>query len=224
VLDLTCICLTAPAWLPLMIFAVLFVKMVSRGPVFYRQQRIGLGGRRFTILKFRSMKVNAETRSHEGYFQKLVQADCPMRKLDESGDSRMIPGGRLFRATGLDELPQLFNVIWGDMSLVGPRPCTPNEFACYSPEQAERVLAAPGLTGLWQVSGKNNTTFSRMIELDLSYARSMSVLSDLKIIAKTIPAIAKQVGESQRKRRHRKDSERPLEVNSTAVEATSYSS
>src|SRR6478672_10578601 len=170
-----------------MVMSVIFIKLVSSGPVFYRQERVGFGGTRFDILKFRSMKVNADTRGHEGYFQQLVQADCPMRKLDEAGDSRMIPGGRLFRATALDELPQIFNVISGEMSLVGPRPCTPKEFDCYAPEQKGRVAMPPGLTGWWQVNGKNSTTFSQMIDLDLAYGRMMSPWVDVKIIVKTFP-------------------------------------
>ena len=200
-LDLTCILLTFPVWLPLMIMAVLMIKAVSRGPVFFRQQRVGLGGTHFMILKFRSMQENAETRIHEGHLQQLMQADRPMTKLDASGDSRLIPGGRLFRATGLDELPQLFNVIRGEMSLVGPRPCTPNELQRYQARHKERFQFPPGLTGYWQVNGKNKTTFSEMIEMDLHYGRRMSVGLDLVIMLRTLPAIMEQVRDSQIRRR-----------------------
>lgn len=200
-LDLTCILLTFPVWLPLMIMAVLMIKVVSRGPVFFRQQRVGLGGTHFMILKFRSMQENAETRTHEGHLQQLMQADRPMTKLDASGDSRLIPGGRLFRATGLDELPQLFNVIRGEMSLVGPRPCTPNELQRYQARHKERFQFPPGLTGYWQVNGKNKTTFSEMIEMDLHYGRRMSVRLDLVIMLRTLPAIMEQVRDSQVRRR-----------------------
>src|SRR5206468_2550060 len=140
-------------------------KLFSKGPVFFRQERIGYCGRRFSCLKFRSMKVNAETRSHEGYFEKLVKSEIPMIKMDDCGDSRLIPWGKLFRATGLDELPQIFNVLMGEMSLVGPRPCTPHEFQLYLPWQRERINAPPGLTGYWQVNGKNKTTFGEMIKM-----------------------------------------------------------
>ena len=118
--------------------------------------------------------------------------DRPMTKLDLSGDSRLIRCGRLLRASGLDELPQVFNVLRGEMSLVGPRPCLPNEFQRYQTWQQERVNALPGLTGYWQVNGKNKTTFSEMIDMDLFYANNMSLALDLKIILKTVPALMAQ--------------------------------
>src|SRR4029077_8359938 len=122
----------------------------------------------------RTMHVDAETRTHERYFADLMQNGRPMKKLDESGDSRLIPAGRLLRASGLDELPQIFNIIRGEMSLVGPRPCLPCEFDRYERWQTERVNALPGLTGQWQVNGKNDTTFREMVVLDLFYVRNMS--------------------------------------------------
>lgn len=149
------------------------------------------------IFKFRSMKMNAETSSHEQHLASLMGNNSPMTKLDAAGDPRLIPLGRIFRATGLDELPQIFNVIRGEMSLVGPRPCLPYEFQRYERWQQERVNAAPGLTGYWQVNGKNKTTFSEMIEMDIYYSRNMSLLLDLTIIFKTIPAITRQVLEAQ---------------------------
>jgi lipopolysaccharide/colanic/teichoic acid biosynthesis glycosyltransferase len=200
-LDVTCILLTTPFWLPLMILAMLIIKIVSRGPVFFRQRRIGLGGTEFMILKFRSMHMNSETRTHESYVQQLMEADRPMTKLDESGDSRLIPGGRLLRATALDELPQIFNVLRGEMSLVGPRPCTPSEYERYQARHKMRCQFPPGLTGYWQVNGKNNTTFSEMIEMDLHYGERMSVFLDIMIMLKTFPALIEQVLESQSKRR-----------------------
>jgi len=116
-----------------------------------------------------------------------------MTKLDSAGDPRIIAGGRLLRATGLDELPQLFNVLRGEMSLVGPRPCTPHEFKRYQVWQRERVNARPGLTGYWQVNGKNRTTFAEMINLDIFYTKNMSLWLDLTIISKTPPALISQV-------------------------------
>ena len=148
------------------------------------------------IFKFRTMKVNAETQCHELHLQQLISADCPMTKLDASGDPRIIFGGRILRAMGLDELPQLFNVLRREMSLVCPRPCTPREFRCYKPWQQERVNAAPGLTGYWQVNGKNKTTFSEMVEMDIYYARNMSFWLDVRIMLKTVPAIIAQLLES----------------------------
>ena len=143
------------------------------------------------------MKLSAETQTHERYFAELMQADCPMTKLDAHGDSRLAPFGRILRASGLDELPQIFNVLCGEMSLVGPRPCLPNEFAGYKPWQRERVKALPGLTGYWQVNGKNKTTFNEMIAMDLFYLKNMSILLDLKIMLKTCSVIAGQTLESR---------------------------
>jgi lipopolysaccharide/colanic/teichoic acid biosynthesis glycosyltransferase len=195
-LDLSLIFLTTPVWLSTMGFVSLWILMVSPGPLLYRQERIGYRGRRFMILKFRTMHVNSETLSHEDYFEKLMQSNCPMTKLDIRGDSRLIRGGRILRALGLDELPQLFNVMRSEMSLVGPRPCTPHEFDHYRPEQKLRITAPPGLTGYWQVNGKNKTSFSQMISMDIYYGQHMSVLMDMGIILKTLPAIGIQVCES----------------------------
>ena len=195
-LDIFCICLTLPLWLPLTMLAMLWIKIASPGPVFYRQERIGYRKNRFMMFKFRSMKVNAETRLHESHLDRLIQADNPMTKLDASGDPRLIPGGVIFRATGLDELPQIFNVLRGEMSLVGPRPCTRHEFARYQSWQQERVDAPPGLTGYWQVNGKNKTTFSEMVAMDIYYAKNMSFWLDLAILLRTVPAIVSQILET----------------------------
>ena len=181
--DLSCILLAFPIWLTVMALVSAWILLASPGPLLYRQERIGYRGRRFTILKFRTMKINVETQIHEGYFQRLMQADCPMTKLD-CHDARLIRGGRIIRALGLDELPQLFNVIRGEMSLVGPRPCTHVEFEHYQPAQKARVNAPPGLTGYWQVNGKNKTTFSEMIAMDIFYGNHMSIGMDLTIMVK----------------------------------------
>jgi lipopolysaccharide/colanic/teichoic acid biosynthesis glycosyltransferase len=196
-LDIICILLSLPIWLPLTILLMLVTRIASPGPIFYRQKRVGLGGRHFYIWKFRTMKLSAETQTHERYFKELMQADCPMTKLDAHGDPRLAPFGRILRASGLDELPQIFNVLCGEMSLVGPRPCLPNEFAHYEPWQRERVNGLPGLTGYWQVSGKNKTTFNEMIAMDLFYLKNMSILLDLEIMLKTCAVIAEQVFESR---------------------------
>jgi lipopolysaccharide/colanic/teichoic acid biosynthesis glycosyltransferase len=196
-LDITCILLALPIWAPLMILLVLVTRIASRGPIFYRQERVGLGGKPFLIRKFRTMQASAETQTHEHYFRELMAVDRPMTKLDTYGDPRLAPFGRFLRASGLDELPQIFNVLSGEMSLVGPRPCTPNEFAHYEPWQRERVNGLPGLTGHWQVNGKNKTTFNEMITMDLFYLKNMSPLLDLKIILKTGAVIAGQLLEFQ---------------------------
>ena len=151
VLDILC-CLFA---LPVLGLAALFVaaltSLTSPGPIFFRQERVGYRGRRFRLYKFRTMHVSAETASHQSHFAELVRSNTPMQKLDARGDSRLIFGGWLLRASGLDELPQIINVLRGDMSLVGPRPCIPYEYEQYTKAQRERFEAAPGLTGLWQV-------------------------------------------------------------------------
>jgi lipopolysaccharide/colanic/teichoic acid biosynthesis glycosyltransferase len=196
-LDITCILLALPIWLPLMILLMLVTRFASPGAIFYRQKRVGLGGRHFSIWKFRTMKVSAETRTHEDYFQELMRVDRPMTKLDAYGDPRLAPFGRILRASGLDELPQIFNVLCGEMSLVGPRPCTPNEFAHYEPWHRERVNGLPGLTGYWQVNGKNKTTFNEMIVMDLFYLKNASIALDLSIMLKTCAVIAGQLLESR---------------------------
>jgi lipopolysaccharide/colanic/teichoic acid biosynthesis glycosyltransferase len=196
-LDITCILLALPIWLPLMILLMIMTRLASPGPIFYRQKRVGLGGRHFLIWKFRTMKVSAETQSHERHLEELIRVNRPMTKLDVYGDPRLAPFGRILRASGLDELPQIFNVLCGDMSLVGPRPCLPNEFAHYQPWQRERVNALPGLTGYWQVNGKNKTTFNEMIAMDLFYLKNLSFLLDLKIIFKTCGVMAGQLFETR---------------------------
>ncbi len=199
-LDLVFILLTLPIWLPVMLLIRATINIVSPGPVFYRQARVGQGGKVFMIYKFRSMKVNAETRSHEAHLEELMKEERPMTKLDATGDPRLIPFGRLLRASGLDELPQIFNVLRGEMSLVGPRPCTIQEFHRYEVWQQERVRVLPGLTGFWQVNGKNKTTFNQMIEMDIHYARNASFNLDLRIMFKTLPVMIIEVLECWRRR------------------------
>src|SRR6476619_6007026 len=196
ILDITCILLLLPLWLPVMILLMLVTRMASPGPIFYRQKRVGLCGEHFSIWKFRTMRLSAETQTHERYFENLMRVDRPMTKLDTYGDPRLAPFGRFLRASGLDELPQIFNVLCGEMSLVGSRPCTPNEFDHYAPWQRQRVNCLPGLTGYWQVNGKNKTTFREMIAMDLFYLKNMSILLDLKIMLRTGTAIAGQLTES----------------------------
>lgn len=194
-LDFTCIILSAPIWVPIMLLLAVWIKCVSPGPVFFRQDRVGFLGRRFSIYKFRSMHVGAPTNIHDAYCRDLMRNGQPMLKMDSFGDGRLIPCGRVMRAAGLDELPQIFNVIRGEMSLVGPRPCTPSEYEGYTTEQKERFEAIPGLTGLWQVSGKNHTTFEEMVRLDIQYARTKTLFGDLGIICRTPVAVWSQLRE-----------------------------
>jgi lipopolysaccharide/colanic/teichoic acid biosynthesis glycosyltransferase len=194
-LDLVSIALALPFLLPAFLTIGLIIKLLSRGPVFFKQERIGHLGKAFLCLKFRTMKVNACTAGHEGHLATLMASDAPMTKLDKIGDPRLIMFGRILRSSGLDELPQLINVLRGEMSLVGPRPCMRYEYEKYEDWHKQRFNAFPGLTGLWQVSGKNKTTFNKMIQLDIDYAAKMSLGLDLKIIFKTIPVLVGQIGE-----------------------------
>ena len=187
-LDVACIIVAAPVLVPLGMLVAIGIKLVSRGPVLFKQERIGLLGKRFLCLKFRTMLVNADTSIHQGHLTRLMTDNCPMTKLDAAGDPRLIPGGLWLRSLGLDELPQVINVLRGEMSLVGPRPCLPYEYERYLPRHRQRCATLPGLTGLWQVSGKNRTTFEQMMDLDLRYAKKKSLWLDLSIMAKTIPA------------------------------------
>lgn len=180
---------------PIMIGIVALIKIVSPGPVLFKQTRVGLNGKRFQCLKFRTMRPNAATTSHTNHFAELIASDQPMTKLDKKGDPRVIPLGSILRASGLDELPQLFNIILGDMSLVGPRPGTVAEYELYTTRDRRRLEALPGLTGLWQVSGKNDTTFSEMIDLDIRYCEEADLGTDLRIIAQTWKVVAKQLAE-----------------------------
>src|SRR5439155_2739569 len=167
-------------------------KCGSPGPVLFRQRRVGYRGQEFTCLKFRTMKHKANTEFHEKHTRDLIHSQAPMVKLDSRRDPRLIPFGAALRATGLDELPQLVNVLRGEMSIVGPRPCIPYEYELYEPWQRRRCEAVPGLTGLWQVSGKNRTTFNQMVWLDIEYSQRLSLWLDVTIILKTLPALWRQ--------------------------------
>ncbi len=201
-LDLFCLLVLAPALLPVMATVALIIRLTSRGPILFRQERVGLNARPFVCYKFRTMRVAAETRSHQAHLEDLMKSGKPMEKLDVI-DERITPGGLLLRASGLDELPQIFNIIKGEMSFVGPRPCVPYECQKFKPEHRARFNAVPGLTGLWQVSGKNNTTFQQMIELDIAYGRQLSVWGDVGILVRTFPVLFQQVNQMMRKKRAR---------------------
>jgi exopolysaccharide production protein ExoY len=171
---------------PLFAAIAVWIKFVSRGPVFFRQQRYGLGGRTFMVWKFRTMERTAASEQHTACVQELMETDGPLTKRDR--DLVIIAGGKTLRRLGLDELPQLINVLKGEMSLVGPRPdVVPLEK--YEAWQRDRFHVLPGITGLWQVSGKNMTSFRTMMQLDVTYTRQRSMWLDLKILLLTIPAV-----------------------------------
>lgn len=176
---------------PLFLLISLFIKIVSPGPIFFKQVRIGYLGQYFTCWKFRTMRLNASISVHQQHISELINKGQPLRKLDV-GDPRIIPLGYFMRKTGLDELPQLINVFRGEMSLIGPRPCIPYEARQFLTWQNRRFDTLPGLTGLWQVNGKNRTTFNEMMRLDISYTKKRSFWLDLKILIKTLPAIIKE--------------------------------
>lgn len=189
VLDLSLILLVSPGLLLVGGLVALLIKVGSPGPLFFLQRRVGYKGNEFVCFKFRTMRVNADSDSHRRHTQELIRSQSPMVKLDAGRDPRLVPLGSLVRVCGLDELPQIINVLRGDMSLVGPRPCIPYECEAYQPWHWQRFDAAPGLTGLWQVSGKNRTTFDEMVRFDIEYAERMNLFLDVKIIFKTLPAL-----------------------------------
>jgi lipopolysaccharide/colanic/teichoic acid biosynthesis glycosyltransferase len=197
VLDIGCLLLALPTLLPIFAVIAVFIKIVSPGPVFFRQERVGFMGKRFKIFKFRTMKVNAEIGSHQNHLKELINSNTPMTKMDSKGDPRVIKFGGILRSSGLDELPQLINVFRGEMSLVGPRPCTQYEYEQFQPWHKQRFRALPGLTGLWQVSGKNKTTFNEMINLDIRYAVERTLWMDIKIMFMTFPVLLGQIKEQQ---------------------------
>lgn len=180
---------------PVLVIIYLIIRC-DGGPGFFAQTRIGLNGRRFRMLKFRSMCVDAEQRKQE-LLKFNEKSDGITFKITD--DPRITRIGRLLRRTSLDELPQLINVLMGDMSIVGPRPCLPDEMECYSNEYCGRFSVKPGLTCLWQVgeknggllevSDRNSIGLDEQIRLDLDYARDISIFRDIWIILKTIPAL-----------------------------------
>jgi exopolysaccharide biosynthesis polyprenyl glycosylphosphotransferase len=175
---------------PLMLVIALLVRLSSPGPALFRQERCGLAGRRFTLLKFRSMHADAEAR--KAGLAHLNVMDGPVFKAVD--DPRVTPVGRVIRRLSLDELPQLWNVLVGDMSFVGPRPPVPEEVLRYERWQRRRLSMKPGLTGLWQVSGRNTVDFNTWMKMDLDYIDRWSLLLDLTIILKTIPTVLSRKG------------------------------
>jgi exopolysaccharide biosynthesis polyprenyl glycosylphosphotransferase len=175
---------------PVLLVAALAVKLDSPGPVLFRQHRVGRDGRIFEVLKLRTMHVDAEERLAE--LLHLNEADGPLFKLRH--DPRVTRVGRVLRTTSVDELPQLVNVLRGDMSLVGPRPALPREVAAWAPELHQRLRVLPGITGAWQVSGRSDASFDEYARLDLSYVDNWSLLTDLSILVRTVPAVLRSKG------------------------------
>lgn len=174
---------------PLLIGLAIAIRLDSSGPALFRQRRVGLGKREFTVFKFRSMRSDADPRGHRDYVTALIkgkEANGGKENLYKLAvDDRITPVGRWIRRWSLDELPQLFNVIAGDMSLVGPRPAIPYEVDEYPSWYLDRFTVKPGMTGLWQVSGRNERTYEEMVRLDIEYAERRSLFLDLSILART---------------------------------------
>ncbi|MDY3362004.1 sugar transferase [Clostridium celatum] len=166
---------------PILIIVAIAIKIDSRGPIIFKQDRVGKDGKIFSMYKFRSMVVNAEELKQQ--LQSQNEMSGPMFKI--KNDPRITKIGRFIRKTSIDELPQLLNVIKGDMSLVGPRPSLPKEVSQFKPWMKERLLVKPGLTCFWQVMGRNNISFEEWMKLDIKYVHEMNYWLDIKLIFKT---------------------------------------
>lgn len=183
---------------PFFVIIPFLIKSTSKGPVFFTQTRIGLRGKTFTFVKFRSMRVGNDSAIHRDFVKKLIQGESGVAAASGKGiykivnDPRVTGVGKFLRKTSLDEIPQFFNVLWGDMSLVGPRPPIPYELENYHSWHKRRVLEAkPGITGFWQVNGRSSTAFDTMVRMDLHYVRKWSVLGDIMLILQTPFALFK---------------------------------
>ena len=175
---------------PFLAIAALAVKLTSPGPVLFRQTRVGQHARPFEVLKLRTMVVDAEDRLED--LSRLNEADGPMFKM--SDDPRITRVGAILRKTSIDELPQLWNVVKGEMSLVGPRPALPSEMAEWDSELYNRLRVKPGITGMWQVNGRSESSFADYQRLDLYYVDNWSILVDAGILAKTLPVVLSSRG------------------------------
>lgn len=213
VLDVTGALTACVVFAPAILFAACLIRLTSPGPILFLQERVGYMGRKFTIIKFRTMHASVETAAHKVHVVSLIQQDSnssshiearPMTKL--ANDTRIIPGGNFLRKSHIDELPQLWNVLRGEMSLVGPRPPIEYEVEAYSQWHTARFDAVPGMTGLWQVSGKNDTTFRDMVRFDIRYARERSLMLDIRILFSTCLVVADQI--LRRSAKERKKTER----------------
>jgi lipopolysaccharide/colanic/teichoic acid biosynthesis glycosyltransferase len=184
---------------PLLVVVAVVVRLTSPGPALFRQTRLGRGQKPFVLYKFRTMYAGSSDDVHRQYVVQLLTLDQPatggrrgLYKLED--DARITKVGRLLRRTSIDELPQLFNVIRGEMSLVGPRPALPWESELIGTAHARRFLVSPGLTGLWQVSGRNSLTMKEGLDLDIEYVDRRSFTLDVSILARTVPVVLSTTG------------------------------
>ncbi|HUI21808.1 MAG TPA: sugar transferase [Methylocella sp.] len=194
IFDLISASITLVVFSPLFLFVVVLLRLTDPGPVIFRHIRVGQGGRRFACLKFRSMVADSEK-----VLKTLLESDPAARMEWErtqklANDPRITPVGKFLRQSSLDELPQLFNVIRGDMSLVGPRPIVPAEVTRYGDKLGLYLQARPGITGIWQVSGRNDCGYDRRIEMDANYVRNWRFSTDLLILLRTLGAVIARKG------------------------------
>lgn len=185
-LDIAVALVTLAIWSPFLLLVIALIKLEDGGPIFFRQTRVGVRGRHFGMWKFRSMVLNADTLKDQLLQNNEMQAGVTFKM---KNDPRVTRIGKWIRKFSVDEMPQLWNVLVGDMSVVGPRPPVPREVALYTPEDRQRLLAKPGLTCVWQVSGRSKIDFNGQVRLDIQYIRSQSFWLDLKLLFKTIPAV-----------------------------------
>jgi len=203
VMDVAGSLVTLILFSPLMFLTAVAIKMTSPGPVIFKQFRFGKRGIQFAFYKFRSMQSNVDDQIHREYVTNLIKGDLEKINQGDDGaplykmksDPRITPVGRIIRKTSIDELPQLLNVLRGEMSLVGPRPPIPYEVEKYEPWHLRRILEVkPGITGLWQVDGRSTTSFDHMVRLDLRYVQNWSLWLDVKILLKTVKVVLSPKG------------------------------
>jgi exopolysaccharide biosynthesis polyprenyl glycosylphosphotransferase len=185
IVDLTLVLGTLPLWGSLALVIAILIKLTSRGPVIYRQTRIGRHGHPFEFLKFRTMVINAD--DLKAQLMEQNEGSGPMFKMKR--DPRVTPIGRFLRKFSLDEIPNLWNVVRGEMSLVGPRPAVPEEVSQYEQWHRRRLEVTPGVTGLWQVTGRSDTSFDECVRLDIYYTEHWSIWLDIRILLATIPSV-----------------------------------
>jgi lipopolysaccharide/colanic/teichoic acid biosynthesis glycosyltransferase len=186
--------------LPVLALIALAIKITSPGPVLFKQKRVGQNGKQFNFFKFRSMHVDNNDQKHRDYVKSLIKGEAEKHSNEGKSvykladDPRITGIGRILRTWSLDELPQLFNVVKGEMSLVGPRPAIPYEVENYESWHLERTKVLPGITGKWQVNGRSKTTFAEMVRMDIQYIRNWSWILDVKILLKTFGAVYNRDG------------------------------
>lgn len=190
-LDVTCAAIGLIVLSPLLLVIALWIRVDSRGPALFRQERRGRAMRPFVVNKFRTMHVNTPNDEHVAYVQSLIAGDAERKQqlFKLVADDRVTRAGRLLRKSSLDELPQLINVLLGSMSLVGPRPCLDYELARYPAHAYGRFVVKPGITGLWQVSGRSQLGFDEMIALDIEYAQRQTFRFNVAILLRTVPVV-----------------------------------